>query len=280
MAVTSPIMRYHGGKFRLAPWIISHFPSLSDYDTYVEPFGGAAGVLLQKPRSYAEVYNDLDGDIAGLFRVLRNERQCQRLIDLLALTPYSRDEFNEAYMPSHDPVESARRVLVRAQMGFGSAGACGGTSGFRTDTQRAYATAMHLWSRLPPIVAEVAERLAGVLIENRPAVEVMRAHDTDRTLHYIDPPYLTGTRVAGNRYYRHEMTDDQHTELLGVATQLRGFVVVSGYPSELYSSELKGWGMVSTSSRISAGRGTATRQECLWLSPRVVESQLQQDMFA
>lgn len=280
MAVTSPLMRYHGGKFRLAPWIISHFPSPADYDTYVEPFGGAAGVLLQKPRSYAEVYNDLDGEIAGLFSVLRDEEQCGRLIELLALTPYSRDEFNEAYVPSSDPVESARRVLVRAQMGFGSAGACGGTSGFRTDTQRAYATAMHLWSRFPPVIAKVADRLAGVLIENRPAVDVMQAHDTERTLHYIDPPYLMGTRVEGNRYYRHEMTDDQHAELLNAATQLHGFAVVSGYPSELYSCALKGWSMVSTSSRISAGRGTATRQECLWLSPRVVESQLQQDMFA
>lgn len=280
MAVKSPIMRYHGGKFRLAPWVISQFPADSEYDTYVEPYGGAAGVLLQKQRSYAEVYNDLDGEIVGLFRVLRDEMQRDELLQKLTLTPYSRDEFSEAFKPSSDPIESARRVLVRAQMGFGSAGACGGTSGFRSDSQRECSTAMHVWAKFPRALAETAQRLTGVLIENRPAIDVMRAHDTKRTLHYVDPPYITDTRVSGNRYYRHEMTDDQHAGLLEAVQKLQGFVVISGHPSILYDQALPGWTRVSVSARISAGRGTGIREECLWLSPRVSESQQQQDMFA
>lgn len=80
--VTSPALRYHGTK--LAPWVLQHF---SEHRFYVEPFGGAAGVLLQKPRAYAEVYNDLDDDIANFFRVLRDPGQSERLIQLLHLTP-------------------------------------------------------------------------------------------------------------------------------------------------------------------------------------------------
>lgn len=102
--IRHPAIRYHGGKFRLANWIISHFP---DHRCYVEPFGGAAGVLLQKPRSYAEVYNDLDGDVVNLFRVLRDPLLNQRLQDACVLTPYSRDEFCAAHQETADQVEVA-----------------------------------------------------------------------------------------------------------------------------------------------------------------------------
>ncbi len=141
-AVERPALRYHGAKFRLAPWVLKHFPP---HGTYVEPFDGAAGVLLQKPRSYAEVYNDLDGEMVNFFRVLRNTGQRAALVEALALTPYHRDEFDLAWEPTEDPIEQARRLCVRAQVGFGSAGATKGVTGFRIDTKRACSTAQHLW---------------------------------------------------------------------------------------------------------------------------------------
>lgn len=272
MTITAPVIRYHGGKFRLATWVLDHFPP---HKCYVEPFGGAAGVLIQKPRAYAEVYNDLDGDIVNLFRVLQGEQSSQRLIELLTITPYARAEFEQAWLATEDPVERARRLIIRAQMGFGSAGASKGITGFRIDTARAYGTAQHLWARYPEHLALVCKRLAGVLIENRPALEVLLAHDGPDTLHYIDPPYMHDTRVNGaakGRYYRHEMSDREHSELLTTIKTLRGFVVVSGYPSELYQSELAGWTMNTTTSRISAGRGGSTRQECIWLNSACMDA--------
>jgi len=265
MNVRNPAFRYHGGKFRLAPWVIRHFPP---HVTYVEAFGGAAGVLLQKPRAYAEIYNDLDGDVVNFFRVVRDPVTRSRLIEATVMTPYSRAEFEESYLPTDEPVERARRLCVRASMGFGSAGATKGTMGFRIDSKRAYSTAQHIWAAYPAGIGDVGERFLSVLIESRPAIEVMRQHDSPDTLHYIDPPYLPETRVAGsNRFYRHELTVDQHIELLRACCSLKGMVVISGYPSALYSLELEGWYANTTKSRISAGRGTSLRTECLWLNP-------------
>lgn len=265
--VTSPALRYHGGKFRLAQWIMTFFPA---HTCYVEPFGGAAGVLLQKPRAYAEVYNDLDGSVVNFFRVIRDPESRSRLIEALVLTPYARSEFDLAWDPAADAIENARRLAVRAQMGFGSAGATKGQTGFRIDTKREYGTAQHLWTQYPAAIAAAGERLSGVLVENRPAIDVMRQHDGPTTLHFVDPPYVLGTRVlqsAGQGCYKHEMTDDQHVELLDVLLELEGFVVLSGYPSALYSDRLSGWEQCQTKARISAGRGTALRTEVVWINP-------------
>ena len=267
MSITAPVIRYHGGKFRLASWVIEHFPP---HQVYIEPFGGAAGVLVQKPRSHGEVYNDLDGDIVNLFRVLQCAESRQQLTELLVLTPYAREEFEQAWIYTEEPVERARRTVIRAQMGFGSAGASKGTTGFRIDCYRQYGTAQQLWARFPEQIAAIGKRLAGVLIENRPAIDIMLAHDSHQALHYVDPPYMHDTRVAGaqkGRYYRHELSDEQHAELLATLNSLEGMVVLSGYASELYEKSLEGWAMNTTKARISAGRGGDTRTECLWINP-------------
>jgi DNA adenine methylase len=262
----SPAFRYHGAKFRLSGWVQQHFPP---HVTYVEPFGGAAGVLLTKPRAYAEVYNDLDGDVVNFFRVLQDPTHRDRLVELCYLTPYARSEFELAWEPTDDAVERARRLVIRAQMGFGSAGATKGKTGFRIDTDRAYGTSQHHWATYPASLAVVAQRFTQVLIENRPAIEVMRQHDGASTLHYVDPPYLHSTRVMSSGkagYYRHEMSEEDHIALLDVLLDLEGAVVVSGYPSALYDQRLAGWAKHETAARISAGRGTAFRTECLWLN--------------
>ncbi|MDQ8954557.1 DNA adenine methylase [Acinetobacter rudis] len=267
MKLDHPLIRYHGGKFRLAHWIISQMPN---HTCYTEAFGGAAGVLLQKPRAYAEVYNDLDGDIVNLFEVLRDSSSREQLIEQLVLTPYSRADFENAWEPTENKIERARRVCVRAQMGFGSAGATKGITGFRIDTKRQYGTAQSLWSTYPEHLGIVGQRLSGVLIENRPAVQVLKDHDAKATLHYVDTPYVMDTRYDGaksGRIYRHEMDDQDHKELLKTLLELEGMVMLSGYPCELYGDVLVGWKRIDTSARISAGRGTALRTECLWLNP-------------
>ncbi len=265
LEVSRPALRYHGAKFRLAPWLLRFFPP---HTCYVEPFGGAAGVLLQKRRSYAEVYNDLDGDVVNFFRTLRNPDTRRLLIEAVTLTPYAREEFDEAWTPSSDPIERARRTAIRAQMGFGSAGAVKGSTGFRTDTRRKYGTAQQLWSEYPSAIAAAGERLVHVLIENRPAVDVITTHDALDTLHFVDPPYVHSTRELRKQGgYRHEMTNADHEQLLRTLSGVAGMVVLCGYESDLYRSLLTGWQSASRSVSASGGRGGVVRTETVWLNP-------------
>lgn len=117
MSVTRPALRYHGGKFRLAPWILGFFPR---HQTYVEPFAGAASVLMLKGRVGAECLNDLDGNVVNLFRVLRDVDSALELQRRVALTPFARDEFEWSYEPPTDDLDAAHKLVVRSFMGHGS----------------------------------------------------------------------------------------------------------------------------------------------------------------
>lgn len=282
-----PVLRWHGGKWRLAPWIISHFPA---HRIYVEPFGGAASVLLRKPRSYAEVYNDLDDVVVNLFRVLRDADQAALLLDRLRLTPFARDEFDAALEVADDAVERARHLIVRSFMGFGSnahssspVAAKNGfkthtrperddyrSTGFRSNSNRRGTTPAHDWVNYPDALAGIIARFSAVVIEHRDAIEVMAQHDGADTLHYVDPPYLPETRSPANKYdlkhrmYRHEMTPDDHVALLDVLRGLKGFVVLSGYPSPLYDGALDGWRRIE---KAAYADGARPRTEVLWLNP-------------
>ena len=273
MTITSPLMRYHGAKFRLAPWIMQFFP---EHYTYVEPFGGAAGVLLQKPRSMSEVYNDLDREMVNVFRVLQDPDKASELERLLTVTPYSRDEFFLSYEDTDEPIEQARRTIIRASQGFGSAGATKHKTGFRIDSARKYGTAAHIWTRYSEKIASFVDRLQAVVIENKPAIEVIDNHDRADTLFYLDPPYVFSTRkMRKGGYYHHEMSDDDHLQLLTRVNKVQGMVVLSGYDCELYNDILTGWSKRSTSSVISAGRGSAVRTEVVWINPLCTDKQFQ-----
>lgn len=270
-AVDRALLRYHGGKWRLAPWIIGHFP---EHRVYVEPYGGAASVLLRKPRSYSEVYNDLDGEVINLFRVLRNPSQARDLVRQVYLTPYAREEFELSYILDGDPVEQARRTLLRFAAGHSTAGSQARRwhTGFRCNVTRSYTTPAHDWQNFPAGLEAIIERLRGVVIENLPALEVLAKYDKPETLFYVDPPYPHETRnqrwATENGCYRHEMSETDHRELASVLRGLRGKVVLSGYACELYDLELyPDWQRVT---RKAWADSAGQRVEVLWLSPGVV----------
>lgn len=260
-----PVMRYHGGKWRLAPWIIKFFP---EHTIYVEPFCGAASVLMRKPRVKAEVVNDLDGDLCNVFRVLRDPGPAARLEELLRLTPFAREEFVGSYKPSDDPVERARRTIVRAGMGFGSTALRKNRTGFRARSYCRNQTGMVDWATYPDQIAAFTERLRAVLVENKDAMDLIPIHDSPETLFYVDPPYPRSTRSsisheAEKAQYVNEMSDNDHCALAEVLRLLEGAVVISGYPCPLYDEDLyPDWRREEKGALADCGQH---RTEVLWI---------------
>ena len=267
--VTRPALRYLGGKWKLAPWIIEHFPP---HRLYVEPFGGAASVLLRKPRSMGECYNDLYSEVVNLFRVLRDPEQARALAEQLALTPFSREEYDAAFVRADCDIERARRLVVRSYMGHGSSAAVKDKStGFRASmVNRGGALPAGDWITVPPALLAISERLQGVVIESRPALQVAARYDAADTLLYLDPPYVPATRSAKRKdgaaahAYAHEMTVTDHVELLEFATTSKSMVVISGYPSDLYDQALEGWRRKQIDTHAD---GALDRVEVIWINP-------------
>lgn len=270
-----PVLRWHGGKFMAAPWIISHFPA---HKIYVEPYGGAASVLMRKPKVYAEIYGDMDDEVVEFFKIMRSPKRSKRLRQLLEATPYSRREFVNAYKVAVNPMERARRLLIRSFQGHGSDGPnIAVKTGFRIATSKSGTSPQVDWAGYPALIPIFTERLLSVGLECRPALDVMAQHDGPDTLHYVDPPYMPATRSdksrkSGAKYhaYKHELSTDDHMELLAFLKGLRGMVVLSGYRHEEYDRVLKGWTRVEKASRADGGRA---RVECLWLNPAAAARQ-------
>lgn len=222
-------------------------------------------MLLRKPRSYAEIYNDLDGEVVNLFRVARDHRA--ELIRVLEMTPYARAEFDLSYEPTDDPIERARRIVVRSYMGFGgnlgrpTVSGKPQRTGFRMTSHDSGKNCARVWADFPEALDAICGRLRGVVIENRDACEVMVRNDTPEALHYVDPPYVPSTRDKGGDY-RHEMSDADHRKLAEVLNGLSGAVVLSGYPSALYDELFDGWRKVQ---RGAQADGARARTEVLWM---------------
>jgi DNA adenine methylase len=259
-------LRYFGGKWALAPWIIAHIPP---HRVYVEPFGGAASVLLRKPRSRVEFYNDLDEEIVGIFRVLQDTDQCRELFRRLHRTPYARREFERAFQSSADSIERARRAIVRAYMSFHHEAL------FNARHKTIFSNAHHRkggsskgreWMGYPRTLAVVCRRLRGVIIECRDARRVIADQDTPDALFFVDPPYVKSTRSHGG--YRHELSDDDHVALLSQLRAIQGRATVCGFACALYDDLLHDWTRLTHSHYAAAGgMGSQKRTEVLWIKP-------------
>lgn len=226
----------------MAKWITSYFPF---HRRYVEPFCGAASILFAKERSYAELINDKSKEIYNLFCVLRDENLSQKLIDLLRLTPFAKDEYLACFEYTADKVEQARRLIVRSFMGMfaDSVNPSNYVSGFRSDLRRKGGIPSHLFAKYPEYLSFFIERLKGVVIQNIDAFDCIKKYDDQETLFYLDPPYIQELRTQSKIHqYFYEMSLDQHKELIDLCLHLKGNVAISFYDHEVYETLAKnGW---------------------------------------
>jgi len=256
-----PSLRWAGAKWTLASWIVGNMPP---HKVYCEPYFGSGAVFFTKTPSKYETINDLDSRVVNLFRVMRD--RTQELLTAVELTPYSREEFYLSMQPEPpdcSEVESARRFLVRTWMGFGAKVAC--RNGWRcciSPVVNKYCP--DVWNDLPERISAIVQRLKHAQIEYGPAVECIRRYNkSTEILIYADPPYPLSTRT--DRLYSHEMTDEEHSELLDLLDRHPGPVLLSGYHCQLYNERLSHWKTLEHSAFAERGKSTV---EVLWLNPR------------
>ena len=232
MAELTAVLKYPGAKWRIADWIIQHFPP---HKVYCEPFFGSGAVFFKKQSSYIETINDINGDIVNLFKVCRERPE--ELARALELTPWAREEYINCYAIEGDDVERARRFMVRHHQSFG-------TTNSNLNTWRHTQTStgprtVAQWAKVPETVMQLRERLKEAQIENINALTLIERYDDQDTLLYLDPPYLKGLRKRG--MYKCEMTDEDHERLLELVIKSKSMICLSAYDSELYNEKLKGW---------------------------------------
>lgn len=255
-----PILKYPGSKALMADWIVSFFPA---HVHYLECYAGTLAPFFAKAKAPHEVVNDLSGRVVNVFRMVR-ERGAE-LAALVETTPYARTEYYASYEVADDPLEDARRFLVRSWQAHGFKPFC--RTGWRNNGAKSLQPITTLWNDLPARIRVTMLRLKDAEIESVPALVLIERYKTADTLIYADPPYPLATR-KGRKLYQHEMTDADHAALLDVLDLHPGPVVLSGYHCALYDDRLRHW--MAKERRVQAEKGN-TRVEVLWLNPICVE---------
>lgn len=257
------VFRYPGSKWSIADWIIAHFPAGYEHMVYLEPFLGSGAVFFNKRPGAVETVNDLDGDIVNLFQILRNRpEELQRALDL---TPYSREEYDLSFQPCADPLEKARRYMVKTTQAIGAK--LNGKCGWRNHKRMKIGGSACKWAGITETIDEAAKRLRGsatnlVQIEQMDAFRLIERYNNPDCLIYLDPPYVRSSRKSG-ALYRCEMTDADHRRLLGLIANSRAKIILSGYENELYDKALQGWWKDTTMSQTTS---TKMAVETIWMN--------------
>ena len=223
---------WYGGKFSHLDWLL---PLLPTCHHYCEPFAGSAAVLINRSPSPIETYNDLDGEVANFFRVLRDRGN--EIEKEIALTPFSREEFAQACTldPDLSDLERARRFYIRARQvrtGLAQTATVGRWANCKETSRAGMSGVVSQWLGGVEQLPAICGRLLRVQIENRPAIDIVRLYDSPKTLFYCDPPYIHETRGDASAY-SHEMSDEQHEELADALNSVKGMVAFSNYDCEL-----------------------------------------------
>jgi DNA adenine methylase len=270
--VNSPL-KWHGGKRYLAKRIVALMPS---HTHYVEPYAGGLSVLLAKnPEGVSEVVNDIDGELTNFWRVLQTPEAFELMKRRLDATPFSEWEWkraNRRLLLEEIDVSNAAEffVTLAGRMEDFAPLSRNRTRGGMNEQAAAWLSAV---DRLP----EVHARLRRVVVLNRDALTVIRQQDGPGTMFYLDPPYLCETR-ASPEVYAHEMTEQQHRELLNALCAVEGRFVLSGYRSAMYDdyAALAKWRRLDFELPNHAAGGKEKRKmiECVWCNfePPVVQA--------
>lgn len=224
MKCARPVLRYFGGKWRLAPWLISLMPK---HATYVDPFCGAASVLFRKPPVERELLNDSSSSLIRYLRTVQNEGK--KLAGEIRKTTITKSRWTKS-LGSGLPLEMA----IRSFHSIGTDGL------WKNSGYRGHPIALAAWKTLPDAIRAAQERLRFVKISELDAFDVIRENDSAETFFYVDPPYVRATR-SSSHVYEKEFSELDHSHLAGLLHGIVGKAMVSGYDCPLYGKLYAGW---------------------------------------
>ena len=263
-------LKWHGGKHYLAKQILALMPP---HVHYVEPYFGGGSVLLEKdPHNVSEVVNDINGNLVNFWRVLRAPEHFAKFVRVIQATPFSQELWEESgavletEAPDEIDVDRAIQFFIRCRQSR-----AGKFDAFATLSKRRTRRGMNeqasAWLSAVEGLPEAAQRMQRVAIYREDAVKVIQKEDSTSTLFYLDPPYLHETRVT-TQDYAHEMNYEDHQRLLQTIKQVEGSVILSGYPSELYQTELQDWRrhQIEIDNKASSKSQKPIKTECLWMN--------------
>jgi len=231
-AVKAPFSMY-GSKQRMLPRLMS-FVSRAPHKLYVEVFGGTGALLLAKPRSPYEVYNDLNSGFVDMFRVIRDEKKFKKFQRQVEYTPYAKEEWEASRDWKKLPRGSVERaVAFFVLMSLSFCGRMAQTPSLSRPTDKG-TSPPRTYDRSKQRLSLLHDRLRGVVIEKESFEKLIPRYDQKSTLFYCDPPYTPETRPGGANQYECEMTIEQHKILVGVLNACKGKIILSGYANKTY----------------------------------------------
>ena len=254
---------WYGGKFSHLDFLTPLLPENAGH--FCDVYGGSAAVLINVGPYPVETYNDIDSEVVNFFRTLRNQHG--KLVKAIALTPFSREELMLACAPEPrlSKLERARRFYIRARQtrtGLAQTSSEGRWAHCVLTSRASMAGAVSRWLGSVEGLSEIAQRFQRVQIENAPALEIIARYDTDKTLFYLDPPYVHASRGDASAY-GYEMTDSDHEDLAEMLRGIRGRAVISGYRTDLYDRLFADWNRIDAPVRLCHSTRTP-RQESAW----------------
>lgn len=205
---------YMGGDFPLLKYLAKLIPP---HNCYVEVFGGAAPLLLNKSPSKVEIYNDIDGDLVNLFRVVKE--RFQDFMHELDWWLYSREiyyDYQKRFRFEKDPVKRAAMYFYLLRSSFSGKVIHGfSTSKIRNEASR--------FAHSVELLRKVHERLKKVVVERLDFREVIKRYDSRGTFFYCDPPHLYySTEKRERDYYVERFSVADFMDLLNLLENIEG----------------------------------------------------------
>lgn len=254
------LFKMHGGKYYLKDFVISNFPINYENLNYVEPYAGAANILINKKKSIFEALSDINNNIISIWVYLK-----ENYIDFynkLKELEYSQETFDKA-LNNYYPIFINEFVLRRM-----SRGGLGKNFAWSNRQRGGKPGDINAWETSLELIPILYKRIKDVIILNINSIDLIKGCNCKNYLLYLDPPYLTSTRVSKKTYDKFECDENHHVLLGDILNNHKAKIMISGYNSDLYKKIYKNWNMKikKIPNHSSQQKNKKIMQECIWFN--------------